>query len=1101
MHKLGWAGNFALPSHLQNIADQYALEIHQLEKAGGYCLHARNADFDCMQFCPTFITHKDGVFDLQNLRGFLEFLHHPILTTLTQAIPETINTNEGSWQKRYKQRRVREQDIHDSRTSIHRILRFAVSGSVAIPQNNHDNVEKYAEDKHAQTEQAMRDQDTWLSHMELGNSGEAISAIPNTSHNPARGFSFALDRKTFELGAHQGSAQRKMSAQFWDVLNKVSKNRYKVKTAEIYLSGQEFEALCRDLHENLDPALIEKVEFEEEVQEHLIRIEKKIPEIVISCTIADSKRKNTHAQLMALMEATTALTPILNSQMMRDVFTRYHYSKRNKHPLENIEKEYGVFLAVLDKYTQQSEFSPVQIEAIALEFYPLLAFSAKILETLDKELAKEANQDIITPLREKFSRAKKAFQRASVSGVFLNRQFMHEEHQDVLDALEKKLSVDGSILLQVGSAMGETAVDFTMDMVNFIRSDPKIAASFIALAATLIIMKGGDPNAAIQSVADYETALDWSTGIDTEITVDASDIPKDLFPDENFHWDLKVTLTGYELYKHFANSNFIVGPTQEFMEAIRSSIHGLYAQLGIPQNYDSTFDSAANAVIEPLASKLFAVNMFQNVSHAGFWMYATSKGFRHGLKGFEQLFDMAAPLTDLGYLGMANLSDGMKTLLGKQQKTPLSETLLQIAKSQHTQHKQRIRYEGDFKPQAVETNTIANLLSEPLQDENSRQRQTHILLTGLANVAQARSVLEKQLPPNICPTDIDLTINPVRGEFKKQKWKIGGLKKSFQISAENLQPTLDALNQLDHLMQHMVAGITSDEPIYLQDISRRVTCVQSALHDYAQTHDINSLQKTLDENLEHVLSAETRYRGEISKIYEALFEELPDQKTLKHLKRSASNTLGKALRAHKRQELCQSMCGIDKKSLTFTDHAKVRAKIAGSYMWAGMVGAARLCQRETEKITNKPTLIIGSAVAAACVGLDMAGLGNEWSSTVSGVTGGGIATSTTLVTFANFNFWEDIVAIHIGTGAALLASGAVAGWGYKKAGRPLIKRGLETQTGGYVRNAWRRTNKTTSTVAKYISSTIKEKNMKWGEILTKHNKKKYDNQMENSPFL
>ena len=112
---------------------------------------------------------------------------------------------------------------------------------MAIPQNNHDNVEKYAEDKHAQTEQAMRDQDTWLSHMELGNSGEAISAIPNTSHNPARGFSFALDRKTFELGAHQGSAQRKMSAQFWDVLNKVSKNRYKVKTAEIYLSGQEFE--------------------------------------------------------------------------------------------------------------------------------------------------------------------------------------------------------------------------------------------------------------------------------------------------------------------------------------------------------------------------------------------------------------------------------------------------------------------------------------------------------------------------------------------------------------------------------------------------------------------------------------------------------------------------------------------------------------------------------------------------------------------------------------------------------------------------------------------------------------------------------------------
>src|SRR5690606_14845087 len=104
-----------------------------------------------------------------------------------------------------------------------------------------------------------------------------------------------------------------------------------------------------------------------------------------------------------------------------DLWTRYHFTERHDSPLTGIAKEYSVFMAVMDQYASQRHVSPAQMEAIADEFYSLLAFSEKIAGTL------------------KASKLQISFAGASIAGVSLTPEFMKDDYQTVFEILEKGL--------------------------------------------------------------------------------------------------------------------------------------------------------------------------------------------------------------------------------------------------------------------------------------------------------------------------------------------------------------------------------------------------------------------------------------------------------------------------------------------------------------------------------------------------------------------------------------------------------------------------------------------------------------------------------------
>lgn len=1054
MHKLGAAGNYTLSDHLQSVVSGYGIQIEHLGDTT-YRLKSVDGRLNLDQLCPDFVKHNGDIFDLENLKQFSSFLHQPLRSTLTQALTKT--EEPSGFRERMKHRKAQESHIHKERVNLHRMLRFVTTGSVEIPPNREENLNKKTAECHAETEQAMRDESTWRHEVEFGNPEQKISSIPNTRFDPETGFHLKIAPET---NAHGGQNQKILSQKLRTLLNNSTQGRYSGKGTddEITFSGAELERFCHAVAKANISALIDGVEFEEAVQEKLASIQTRILDLSRS-SLLTKYTDHTTDQLAGLMRATSALTPLLCSDFMREAWARYNFTKREASPLESLGKDIATFMAVVDLYVQKGQTTPAQKEAIATEFYSLIAFSGHIMDALDNGLKKQAAADPQNPdipkLRAEFSNLKETFHRASISGVDLDAAFLNDNQRDVLQTLTKYAGKPETFTQRIKSAANtplkagaETFVDFAKDVINFVREDPKIATTFVGLATALIYMEGGDP-AALSKAAEYSTALTIGPDGDfIETTIQTTNIPTDLFSDDNFHWDLKFSpLSGYELYKHFANSNFIVGPSQQFMEWVRSSVHNAYDLAGFPQNYESAFDLTAHKVIQPLADKLFAINMFQNVSHAAFWIWAASRGYQHGLQGFTKLLELSGPVVNLGVQAGASLSDTLRL----KPKTMLSKRLM------NTKQETPLKYEGSL--------------------------STEIFPEKWNKTVPLHTNPDAELPDDIMHFPGTLTIDSIKSPIKTD-----GLKREFEITAQNLRPTLDALAKFEHFTQHIAPHVIAHESWHSRGLLERIKIIKNSLYAYQKTGDIKAIGQALDDHLEYVLASELRYRGGLSPIYNTLFESAPDSTALKRLMRSAHTTIGKERRAHGISEIRKDIRAEGKAPLKLTGHAAAHTKIFGLNMWDSLVGAAKTLRHGTDKIINKRNIIVGSSVAATCAGLDLAGLGNEFSEAVSGFTGGTIAAGTTAATFLHFNFWEDIVAVHLGTGLGLLFTGAAAGYAHKQYIKPTLLYGLETKPGSYVRQAWDHMSNGISAATSPVSSYLHSQNDKWGHALTRNAK-------------
>lgn len=1050
MHTLGLAGNYALPGHLQSALDQFGLHV-QHEGGKRFEVDGVSGAVNLDAITPSYIKRDEGVFDLKGLRQFSEFVHQPVRATLAEPY-KAVEKPKG-FRARMQQVKEHEAQIHEDRTQIHRLLRFAVTGSVEIPPDEEESLDKETAECHAATEQAMRDEDTWRSESEFGNPEAKISAVPNTHFDPEQGFIIELNDERGFSGYHQ----KKLDDAFRSILNTATDGRYSDANGSVVLRGVELERFCQEAKAQNIGALIDNVEFEEGVQEKLKSVEARVHDCLHS-PLLDDPRVSKSEQLSQLMAATSALTPIINSEFMRKAWTRYNFTERHASPLESLNKELSVFMAVANTYLQQDDVTPAQMEALSTEFYSLLSFSDEMFAALDNGLAKQAvkepDSEKIAYQREGIAELRHRFQNASVADVTLDEKFLSDEQRDALKTMQKYAGKPGTFGDKVRGAVnapleagGETFVDFAGDVVNFIREDPKIATAFVTLASALIYMKGGDPSCTMPIINELGELVD--------VPVDCDLIPGDIFGDQPYHWDLKFSpLSGYELYKHFANANFITGPTYQFMDWLQTTVQDAYQLAGMNPDPETAFSAGAEAVVEPLADKLFAVNMFQNVSHAAFWMWAFSRGYEHGPRGFSKLFELAGPVTDLAVQAGA----GVAETVSLKPKTPLSEHLAALSSGEDI----KPHYGGDF---------------EPFRAEQVAEK--------LAEAAEVRAVIEGELPIEIEPYNGAIVIDQLK------KPKMDGLRREFTISSENLRPTMKALHKFDHMMQHVAQHLMAHEKWHLEPLLKATDEMISALNTYRSNGDVAALEQALDQHAEYVLASELRYRGGTSGIYEALFEASPDKDAFKRLMRSANTTIGKEGRENAKEEARAEMRGEGDEPLKLTGHMAARGKIAATNMWGGMVSGAKTLRRGTDRVFTKRNVIIGSGVAAACVGMDMGGVGNEFTDAVSAVTGGGLAGSTTVATFLNFNFWEDIVGVHIGTGVGLLFSGAAAGFGYKRGIRPALMYGLETAPGQVVQSSYEQLADRVGAVSKKIGEGIDRRNEAWGKTLTEKAAQEY----------
>jgi len=1096
MSKLGLKGNFAINERLQSVFAHYDLDLHC--DGTDYVVSSAEEDFDLSTICPDHISREGNRFDLSSLKEFGEFLHQPTRKTLEElkATDDPAQTRLA----RYRRASERKANVHKARTDVHRLLRFGITGSVEIPPEQEERLDREIAECHEQTERAMRDADKWRSEIEFGNKQDGISAIPKTSVKPNEGFSIELEE---EGGDHTGKYQRELDRRFWSTVEQATDGKYKNKPPQLSLSGEELKRFCEIAVESGELGeLIDGVEFEEAVQAKLASVEGlKNKMAVASAVRSQIGCASEDSSISTLAKASSALHPVMSSAFMRNVWAQYSFTERHNSPFESLAKEYATLIAV-SKYYLEKGATSADKEAIAHQFYSLIAFSSQFIEALEDGLEKEAlankaRTEEIKGFQNELRALKDSFSEIYGESVSLSSEFLSDEQQDALKAVQNYAGKPSSTAQKIKNSVtapihagGETFVDFTKDVFNFVREDPRVAAGFIALAGTLVAIKGGgDPNAAASALS---SGLAFSnTGEMTKTAVNSVGIAEDLFGNSSYHWDLKFSpLTGYELYKHFANANFIVGPSQQFMEGIRSGVHTAYAFAGIEPNYDSVCNQVSDAVIEPLADQMFAVNMFQNFSHAAFWMWSYSKGYNHGLNGASQLLELSGPITNLSYRTGKKLSrttkDNVLAPLSEiaqrsgipvvdkfaiSKSEPLSQQVFPLFQGQSMGP--NICYEGDYAPQTREG-----------------------LTASVMDAVDMREEILDSLPESLQDYKGAVWIDSLPGTRK-----FDGLKKEFTLGAHNVRATLKALERFDSFMENVASNIISEEKWHLDKAQLAINSVRQAITEYIQSGDVGALQNKIEENIEYVTAAEARYNGKTSNIYEALFDEVPDQQTLKRLRRFASAQAGKEKRAEKKDEWSKALLGEGEHPLKLTGHLGTHAKIFGTQLWGATLESARFLRRGTDRALNTRNVILVSAAATAAVGLDLAGTGNDVSNVMSGASCGTLATTATTVAFLNFNFWEDIVGVHLGTGASLLVTGAAAGYISRRYVKPLTKTFLETDQGQQAKKLVQTTMAPLGKGYEQIAQKATRANVELGQVWTARNRKGAGMNPEVEPML
>ncbi len=631
-HRLGLRGQFSIPPHLQEIAASYGLKIENMG-GGKYRFIAQGEDTTRNLF-PSFAQGEE-TFNAARARDILEFLRQPVGVATKN---------------------------HEQRVLAHRIFRFITTGSAQVPGDINAPRHKYLEgDEHVEVETTMRTDDSWRSANEIGGDSSLPGAIPNSAYDPAHGlFSFKLHAPENESAAQAG-----LRACFEQCLSAAKIAPLSSGADTLSLTGVELENLCGAISDNA--ALIEplaaRAEFDEQVKTALANIEFRAQKNSVDEAVSNP------VSFKNLLQATSSLTPILHSEVLHDAWTRHHFTARDNNPVAGLMMEAGILRAALDHYAERGGASESEATAITEEFQPFFAFTRSALAMLQEATQKSGYE------------TSPGFRDAASIAENFPASLENQQYEEMILCLRKSAGLVGPVRSVGGAAVGATK-GFVSDMYNFMRESPPLACAALALAGSLYwtMHNGGDSSAMmeyVRQIPDQSILLPSLSGDGGgAVPFDLHALPAEARHRQSWHYDANMVrwILGLVkgdfgnpvgLFKHFMFDIYITGPAHAVLNGVQDSAQRLNMHAHMPFDAANHFIKAADETIQPVADKLFGFNIFQNLTHAGFWMYMFGKGWRHGLAGGKMLAKLMAPIGDLACAGGSKVLRGAANLLPK----------------------------------------------------------------------------------------------------------------------------------------------------------------------------------------------------------------------------------------------------------------------------------------------------------------------------------------------------------------------------------------------------------------------------------------------------
>lgn len=736
----GLVGQFRIKSALQDAARSSGLRVRQEGTfSRSYRVEPVFNNVALGNIIPSHIKSQElenGAHRMSRgeVKKFLTFLHQPLRTSLDHAAEQDIQAHAkdaideltdrfGSMEavlpvfleqpaaeiRAYEKER-RDQAL-EKLILLQRFLRFATTGSVRQGKEKkfHHQGDKVTDDDEHIGVQRQIEKGT-----KLQNAEEMDSKFIPRAFFDGRSGQFVIKLHPRIHNGFEGEAQNELAAKLRRIITAVAPEQG--NTDALKLSSAQLESFCRAFHEEngtMAP-LMEKTAHEEHIQHALLHIAKRAQKIekdrLLQKLSAAQGPTDTEKKLSNLLKSTSALTGLLQSEMLENAWKRYHYTDRDDAPIDDILNEVEALQAVSRHYITRGTISAAEMEAITHEFMPLLMFGADAMHSsghsLKKTMDEAGNVLLCADLEEQF-------RSASLTQHGLDRRFMPEGKRDLLEALDM---YSGGKKFSTSKKVGELLSNYARDVGNSIREHPKITIGVIAaLVAALRISKLGQTNTA---AFDPGQMMDFFDVIVADGTVHATLEGAKDFKQSHIrvcHLDLVFTdvknmiTTGSPLKEHClgqaAGNIAMLGemwrlPLRTAMEFTgQPVVNALASAPNQPFGYGDHFIATLPKVDEFWQW----TNYPQDLSHSGYWGWSALKGTFQGFAGTAALLKLFNPMMDLAYTCKSNIADKIH---GRSKEKIAAESMRAILRGieRHEPIKNKEKKESDEAPAMLVSN-------------------------------------------------------------------------------------------------------------------------------------------------------------------------------------------------------------------------------------------------------------------------------------------------------------------------------------------------------------------------------------------------------------
>ena len=1104
--------HFLIDESLIKMVDDHSAYIERLPKSKNYRISFLGGN-----------GVQDFTGDLSGLKEHLRRLHQPINTGISKAVKETSGYNDASAGQKIMMREKVNAQIKGERENTLSLFRVITTNSATLPEYidpNEDIEHQHGPEHNIRTADMWRDtceidiNNRVKEYEDKSNNTYALepAIIRGSKFNASKGFEFEISPDFIEQ-----KDTKDINKVVYNMLSTI-KGGEDILGDKVNLTMDEMDQLCAIAHEKLQHPefldLLKDARHQERVEEIIERIESEVQDIdspiykaVIKGAAIENDKKST---LNDLLYANSAITPLLASAAMKARQSHYYFMQRKEPTLNDVVDNANVLNDVTSHYSAAEHTTQAHIEAIALdpELQEILSFQRNIAHAIEDALPKVTglSEEEKEQHAQSYRSVQKIIGNMSISGQNMATDHLDDDLKGIIDVFERTMGTGHDGLSRMSSEFVDNTLDFFQDIYKRpFASKKEFVSSVVVLSwLTYYMQSGGDVEGANQILETANTLTEAATSVnvpeamsfddimgsindggslsDTAAQIEDLDLSKlteedkkefvrlirdnglDISDEQMQHLSSYVH-NNYGIlgaYKHFTIDNAVTGTTLSLLDIVKLATENTVEALGGSINEAASFfKSASNGAIDA-GDKTFKVNVFQTtIGHvpmiAALAVMALTSGPRNGMKRIFGFFDGFAnstiatlkdrPLAIPAATLTALLEPQTIILANEADKGGFAFPLLAgIAAA--SLWKRKANSTKDLHKEIIKNSrTLTNHLNsnkEHFQLLDSRPD----IVESLSQAALLKEKIRADLPENV--KEISYSSNRL----------LGGLTNNFNISSDNLEPTLTALHKFDLAMDIASRYMGEENKTYHNFVHNKVLSFTQALKDVQDDKiTLKEFEQHINKDLKKVMQAQA-FLGDSTDIYDSIYQKSPSDRMISRLafagktqyntqsrkdkfKQYSQNVLdlkeqrGKIgggvdfphLPLHQRNGISQATYALTNSVEKLDIDMKIaweRTKQACNPVWDKLCLGARGAQGALKEIPHKKhagLALIGTGLVLA--GLDTAGIGGDAIQNIVPHAGYSLGVLGSTGMFLLINPIDDLVFAHLGLGGLGYGAGTL----------------------------------------------------------------------------